>query len=105
MTSLARRVERLPNVSCVAEYPSVCVPPHWVPACLPLNNPLSLRQRESSFAKAQDDNEEPIALPSPTNGGDKRKGGSRTAPTRQNETNPLLCHNLKDDGTISLHIP
>jgi hypothetical protein len=97
MTSLALRVEQPPNVSCDAEYPSVCVPPHWVPVRLHLNNPLSLGRRERPFAKAQDDNEEPIALPSPASGGDKRKGGSRTAPTRQNEKNPLLCHNLKDD--------
>jgi hypothetical protein len=33
MTSTARRVERLPNVSCDTENPSVSVPPHWAPAC------------------------------------------------------------------------
>jgi hypothetical protein len=33
MTFLARRVERLPNGPCDTEYPSVCVPPDWVPAC------------------------------------------------------------------------
>lgn len=33
MISLALRAERRPNVSCSAEYPSICVLPDWIPAC------------------------------------------------------------------------